>query len=89
MLILKWREPTNNLTEQDPNAPNIGLVGVSGVKHHFWGAIAGSSTVGIGPILMYIWYIFRKTKVNQLDVAVLVKQNILWLEISIYDTHLM
>lgn len=89
MLVLKWREPTNNLAEQYSNAPNVGLVGVPGVKHHFWSAIAGSSTVGIGPILMYILYILRKTKVNQLDMAILVKQYVLRLEISIYDAHLM
>ena len=83
------REAAQYLADQDPEAPYIGFVAVSGANEHFWGGVGWSTAVGASPVSLQITQLFRKAKVYQFDVSPSIQKDILWLQISVNYVVLM
>jgi hypothetical protein len=87
MLVLEGCEPSHDLANEDADAPDVGFVGVTDLHHYFRGTVSRSSTVSIRPVCFYIVDLLGKSKVNQLNVAFPIDQNVLRFEVSVDDAH--
>lgn len=84
ILILERNETADHLADQDANAPDVGLVGVTHIcHHHLWSTVAWRATVGVRSIGLDVHHLLGEAEVNNLDVAVIVDQDVLWLQITI------
>jgi len=73
----------DKLIEQDSERPDIKSVVVSLVLNHFWSHVLQSSTKCIS--LLTVIRLHAPTKVADLDNIPLLDQNILWLDIPMYQ----
>lgn len=72
MLILKWCKATNHLTNKNADAPDISLVSMTSIQHHLGSTVSRRTAVSIGLIRANISYLLRKTKIDELNMPLLV-----------------
>ena len=79
----EWSKASEQLTNQDPEAPHIRLVAIACPNQHFRSRIGGCATVRPGFLILNVLHLLGESKIYQLNVPVTVKQDILRLQISI------
>ena len=72
MLILERSKATNHLANENAYAPDISLVSMTSIQHHLRSTVSWRTAVGIGLIRADISNLFCKTKINELDMPLLV-----------------
>ena len=79
----KRSESSDHLANKDSKAPNIDLVVIASADEYLGRGIGRRTTVGSRLIPLDISHLLGEAKVDQLDVARLVNQNIFWLQIPV------
>lgn len=72
MLILEWSKATNHLANENTYAPDISLVSMTSIQHHLRSTVSWRTAVSIGLIRADISNLLRKTKINELNMPLLV-----------------
>ena len=82
ILILEGEPPTKHHVENDSATPDINLrSGVKATANNFRGGVVGASATCFEEVAVFD--LTRETEVGDLDVQVIVKQDIFWLEIPV------
>ena len=84
------RRLLRKLQESTYQTPPVSCFAVTDSLDDLWRKILGCSTVGVGScsLLVGLKALFRKSKVRDLDVALVVEQDILWLEVAVDNSVL-
>ena len=83
-LIPKRHEPSYHFTHQHSNAPNVHFVIVTLPSHYLWRWIPRRATICVCSVFPYILKLLCEAEIYQFDVALLINQNVLWLQIPIH-----
>ena len=88
LLVLEGSESPYHFANQNAYAPYVGFVSVANVHHYLGSAVARRATIRIGPICLNVLHLFSKSKIDDLDMTIVVNENVVWLEITVDDSAL-
>ena len=83
VLIIEWIDSSNHLVRQNSESPPVNWLAVTFIEEHLWGQILWGTAKSVGSGLA----VFGKSEVCQFQVALLINQNILWLQISVNNVQ--
>ena len=80
------RESDDHLVGQDSQGPPVHRERMAALDQNFWSQVVGSSTERIS--LSVALDDLSETEISQADIAILVHEDVLWLEITVDDVFL-
>ena len=84
--VLERRVAADELVREDAEGPVVDLLRVFSVLHHFWWKIVQSTTKGCPPVTGCV---YTPAEVTNLEFTINAKQEILGLNIAVYDVFRM
>ena len=83
------RKASENLTHENSKAPQIGFVVVASSNQDFGSGVGWRATICSSFLTFDVLELFGESKIDQLYIILLVQEDVLKLDITMSDAHLM